>query len=284
MQNLQTKSHEALLRLLNNIGIIGAVLAAVADILFVVIMVVGVDIHADMKSIVIFAVVNAFIGILINVLLRYQGQKYAEIENEDLCKKYYNKRVKEKKYMSMTTWMTLKTMQDFIIKGATTAFSVFGVIYITIKGSKNPIQLLITLATLVLFACFGLIGMNAAYGRYYSIQVPHMQQVVSKREEEEIAKAAKNAKRGTKKSSREAVNTSEQSVKDVKRDSNKQADDTAIFAVRATFLEPGNNTVPDTPTTDSSELHSVLADTSDNAGITDKDNDGDINKETILEN
>lgn len=170
------KSHEALLKLLNNIGVIGAILAALADIVFVVIMIVGVNIHADMKSIVIFAVVNAMIGILISVLLRYQGQKYAEIENEELCKKFYNKKARrKKKYISMGVWMTLKTIQDIIIKGCTTAFSIFGMIYITIQGSKNPIQLLITLATLVLFACFGLIGMNSAYCRFYNIQVPHMQ-------------------------------------------------------------------------------------------------------------
>lgn len=183
---MQTKSHEALLRLLNNIGVIGAILAAIADIIFVVIMVVGVDVHADMKAIIIFAVVNALVGILINVLLRYQGQKYAEVENEELCKAFYNKRAREKKYMSMSLWMTLKTLQDFVIKGCTTAFSIFGVIYITIQGSKNPIQLLLTLATLVLFACFGLMGMNSAYMRFYNIQVPHMRVELEKRKEKEI--------------------------------------------------------------------------------------------------
>lgn len=200
---MQKKSHEALLRLLNNVGVIGAILAAVADIIFVVIMVVGVDIQADMKSVVIFAVVNALVGILINVLLRYQGQKYAEIENEDICKAFYNKRAREKKYMSMSVWMTLKTVQDFAIKGCTTAFSIFGIIYITIKGSKSPIQLLITLATLVLFGCFGLMGMNSAYMRFYNVQIPYMKVELENRKEieagnkvpkQDVVKALKNFK------------------------------------------------------------------------------------------
>lgn len=182
MQNLQKKSHEALLKLLNNIGVIGAVLAAVADIIFVVIMVVGVKVNANLTAVVIFSVVNAMVGLLISILLRYQGLRYAEIENEELCKKYHNKKAKEKKYMSMGAWMTLKSFQDFIIKGCTTAFSIFGIIYITIQGSKNPIQLLITLATLVLFACFGLISMNSAYVRFYNVQVPKMQIEIEKRE------------------------------------------------------------------------------------------------------
>lgn len=156
-------------------------LAAVADLIFVIIMVMGVDVKANMNAIIIFAVVNALIGILINVLLRYQGQKYGETENEDLCKAFYNKQIKEKKYMSMTLWMTLKTVQDVIIKGVTTCFSIFGILYITIVGSKSPVQILITLASLVLFACFGLIGMNSAYCRFYNIQIPYMQMKIEER-------------------------------------------------------------------------------------------------------
>lgn len=182
---MQKKSHEVLLRVLNNIGIIGAILAAIADIIFVVIAVVGIEIYAEPFGIVLYSVVNALIGVLISTLLRYQGQKYAEIENSDLCKKYYNKEVKEKKHISMSAWFALKTIQDFIIKGCTTAFCLFGVTYITIQGSKNPIQILITCCTLVLFACFGLIGMNSAYCRFYNIQVPIMEQKIKEKEIEE---------------------------------------------------------------------------------------------------
>lgn len=181
MLNLQKVSHRALLTLLNNIGVIGAILAAIVDIIFVLIMVFGVKIDVEMKSIIIFAVVNALIGILINVLLRYQGLKYAEIENEEICKQYYNKKVREKKYMSIGTWMTLKCIGDFLIKGCTTAFSIFGIVYISITGSKNPIQILITVATLILFACFGLIGMNSSYCRFYNVQLPYMNMKLEER-------------------------------------------------------------------------------------------------------
>lgn len=172
------------MKLLNNIGVVGAILAAIADIAFVLIMVLGVNINVELKAIIIFAIVNALIGILINVLLRYQGQKYAEVENEDLCKRFYNKRAKEKKYMSMGTWMGLKSVQDVLVKGCTTAFSIFGIIYVTIQGSKNPIQILITFATLILFACFGLISMNSAYMRFYNIQVPYMELKLEEREKD----------------------------------------------------------------------------------------------------
>lgn len=178
---MQKKSHEALLRLLNNIGVIGAILAAVADIIFVIIAVLGINIEMGPFGIVLYSTINAAIGVLISVLLRYQGHHYAEIENAELCKQYYNKTIKEKKHMSMGPWMALKALQDTIIKGVTTAFCLFGTTYLAIEGSKNPIQILITLATLILFACFGLIAMNSAYGRFYNIQVPLMKLKIAER-------------------------------------------------------------------------------------------------------
>lgn len=170
------------MKLLNNIGIVGAILAAITDIVFVLIMVLGVNIDIEFTAMIIFAAVNAFIGILINILLRYQGKKYAEMENEELCKKFYNKQAKEKKRLTIGKWMIVKTVEDIIIKGATTAFSIFGIIYISIQGSKNPIQILITLATLILFACFGLISMNIAYERFYNVQVPYMNIQIQQRD------------------------------------------------------------------------------------------------------
>lgn len=186
MPNLQKKSHEVLLKLLNNIGIVGSILAAIADVIFVIIFVIGMQIDIKSSAMIIFAVINALIGILINVLLRYQGQKYAELENEELCNKFYRKKVKEKKrHLSMGAWQILRTIQDIVVKGGTTVFSICGVVYLSIEGSKNPIQILITLVTLVLFACFGLINMNSSYCRFYNTQIPYMELKLKEKENSE---------------------------------------------------------------------------------------------------
>lgn len=186
MQNLQKKSREVLLKILNNIGIIGSILASIADIIFVIIFVVGVKVNTNLTATIIFAVINAFIGILINILLRYQGQKYAEIENQEELTKFYNKKVKEKKHhISMEAWQIIKSIQDLIIKGGITTFSICGIVYISIEGSKNPIQILITLVTLIMFMCFGLINMNSSYCRFYNIQVPYMELKIKEKENEE---------------------------------------------------------------------------------------------------
>ena len=186
MPNLQNKSHEALLKVLNNVGIVGSVLAGIADIIFVIIFVVGMKIEMKRSAAIIFSVINALIGILINILLRYQGQKYAEIENEEICNKFYRKKVREqKRHLSMGAWQILKSIKDIIIKGGTTTFSICGLVYLSVEGSKNPIQILITLATLLLFTCFGLINMNSAYCRFYNKQIPFMQNKIKQKEEQQ---------------------------------------------------------------------------------------------------
>lgn len=183
---MQKKSHEVLLKLLNNIGVVGAIIVAVVDIICVMIFVFGISIKSNTKSTIIFSIINTLIGLLINILLRYQGQRYAEIENEEICSKYYHKKIKEtKRYVSMNVWQVLCAIKDITMKGITTSFSIFGVIYISIEGSKNPIQILITLATLLLFVCFGLINMNSAYCRFYNKQIPYMQNKLKEREEQE---------------------------------------------------------------------------------------------------
>lgn len=180
---MQQKSHEMLLKLLNNIGIVGAILAGIADIIFVIIFIVGIKIDIDIKANIIFSSINSLVGILINVLLRYQGQKYAEIENQELCNKFYRKKIKEsKRHLPMSAWQGINILKDILIKGGVTVFSIFGVIYISIEGSKNPIQILITLVTLVLFACFGLMSMNSSYYRFYNVQIPFMELKIKENE------------------------------------------------------------------------------------------------------
>lgn len=182
IENLQKKSHETLIKLLNNIGIIGAIFACIVDLVCVIIFVVGISINISTVSNILFAVINSIIGVLINILLRFQGQRYAEIENEELCKIYYDKKINEnKKRLSMSNWQIIKAIQDIVLKGGIISFSIFGVIYISIEGSKNPIQILITIASLILFLCFGFINMSSSYNRFYNIQVPLMKKEIKEK-------------------------------------------------------------------------------------------------------
>lgn len=104
---MQQKSHEALLKLLNNIGVVGSIIAGVADIIFVIIFVLGVNIQAETNSIVIFSVINSVIGVLINVLLRYQGQNMLKLKRGYLFQVLSRESKKKRKHLSMTWWQVI---------------------------------------------------------------------------------------------------------------------------------------------------------------------------------
>lgn len=193
MNDLQKQSKKALVQLLNNIGIVCSIIAGTADIIFVLIMVLGVNIDIKFNALILYSIVNSLIGILINILLRFQGVKYAELENQELCEKFYVKKVKEtKKPLSIEKWQALHGFLDFLTKGTFTAFSIFGIIYISIEGSKNPIQILITLTTLILYVCFGLISMNSGYDRFYMVQKPYMELFLEEKNKKENEKKGEN--------------------------------------------------------------------------------------------
>lgn len=173
-----------LMKMLNNIGIIGACIVGATDIVFVVIFVVGIKVDIQPKTYIVYAIVNALVGVTINILLRYQGKRYAEIENQELCEKFYDKKIKEKKNpMPMNVWLIVMSIKDLIVKGGTTTFSISALIYLSIEGSKNPVQILMTIANLLLFACFGLINMNSSYQRFYNVQKPFMEHKINEMEE-----------------------------------------------------------------------------------------------------
>lgn len=179
------KSHEVLMNILNNIGTICAIFCAIADIVLVTIFVVGVNVERDTASIISFSVSNAVFGLLINVFLRYQGQKYAEIENGEIISKYYKKKAKETKYRSIKVWSAIQVIKDVIIKGVFLSASIFCTFYISIKGSGNIVLILIAIVSMLMFICFGLIGMNSAYNRFYNIDLPYMKLKIEEKGEEE---------------------------------------------------------------------------------------------------
>lgn len=195
-----------MLKILNNIGIVGSILAAVSDIIFVIIFTVGFTLKVDVKYSIMFSCIHGAIGIIINTLLRYQGQKYAEIENEELLRKFHRKEIKEKKYISMNKWNIIKVIVDIFIKGLSIAFVCFGFIYISIQGSHEPVHILISLATLSMVICFGLISMNSSYTRYYNVQVPYMEMKLKEKEEKKEAENYTEQKEENKKELEEIEN------------------------------------------------------------------------------
>lgn len=170
---------------LTYIGTIGAVLAAIMYIIVVFVLIFGFQAQSVIQSIV-FAVVNAIMGLIIMFFLKYQGQTFAKElpENQKILEEYNNAKPK-KKNQSMAHYWVRSTITDVVFKGLTVILTTVGVIYIVIAGSQDYNLLLLALANLILFACFGLLSMSNAYDFYNENHIPYLKEQIQLRKEKE---------------------------------------------------------------------------------------------------
>lgn len=161
--------------LLQYIGLIGASITGIAYIIIVMVMIVGFKAQMTATTIV-FAVVNAIIGIIIMQLLKVQGISFAKNlpENKEVIEEYYRKDTKDKKYVSIDTFWRHSVIKDVLFKGISVGISSAGLIFIVIVGTEDYNLLLLALTNLLMFTCFGLLSLNKAYEFYNNRHVPYM--------------------------------------------------------------------------------------------------------------
>ena len=165
--------------ILQYVGVIGATLMSIMYIITVVILIIGFKAQSIQNTIV-FAIINAIVGLIIMQFLKIQGISFAKNlpENIEIIKQYYNTKTKDKKIQSIKYYWTSSLIKDFISKGLSIAFTTAGIIYIVIVGSNDYTLLLLALANLILFICFGLLALNNAYEFYNNKHVPYMQEMI----------------------------------------------------------------------------------------------------------
>lgn len=161
------------------VGFIGAVLSSIIYIIAVIISIYGLEITVgSSKEFIILSVVNAVIGLMILEFLKIQGISFASDleDNKILLKQYYNTKTKDKKTHSLKYFWATSLIKDIASKGITIAVAFFGVLYISIKGSQEPMILLLSLMSLIMFISFGLLGLVKAYDYYNHTYIPYIKQ------------------------------------------------------------------------------------------------------------
>lgn len=146
------------------IGMIGAVLMCIAYIAVVIVLIVGFE-QRELKGCIIFALVNAIVGLIIMQFLKLQGTIFAKNlpQNKVILEEYYSLKTKDKKIRSIKFYWTTSLIKDIIFKGVSFAASTIGIIYIVIKGSNDYALLLLALVNLIMFICFGIVALNSAF-------------------------------------------------------------------------------------------------------------------------
>lgn len=147
------------------IGLICSIISAVAYILIVVIMAVGFDRETTLESNIAFALITAFVGILISQFLKWQGISFAK--NEDAVKEvweaYYGRKTTKRKYRSLTYFWIKSVAFDVAFKAVSVAIVTIGTVYIFIEASGDTMRILMALFNLTLFAGFGMMSLTKAY-------------------------------------------------------------------------------------------------------------------------
>ena len=180
--------------ILTYIGIIGASLTSVAYIILMFVLIRGFE-YQQTKQTIVFALINAAVGLIIANFLKYQGLSFAKEldKNKEVIKEYYDTKTKDKKNHSLTFFWTTSLIKDILIKGLSVAFVTCGLIYIVIVGSNDWNLLLLAVVNLILFICFGLLSLNKAYEYYNNIYVNYMKEQIKNNENKKCSNlTAKN--------------------------------------------------------------------------------------------
>ena len=180
--------------ILQYVGAIGATLMSIMYIVIIVILIIGFKAQTFQQAL-IFALVNAVVGLIIMQFLKVQGIAFAENipENKAIKDEYYRTRTRDKKYESIKSYWVKSIIQDIIWKGLSVIISTAGLIYIVIQGCGDYTLLLLALVNLVMFICFGLLALNSAYEFYNNKHIPYMlNQIENRVNKEDIDKCLKS--------------------------------------------------------------------------------------------
>ena len=180
--------------ILQYVGAIGATLMSIMYIVIIVILIIGFKAQTFQQAL-IFALVNAVVGLIIMQFLKVQGIAFAENipENKAIKDEYYRTRTRDKKYESINSYWVKSIISDIIWKGLSVIISTAGLIYIVIQGCGDYTLLLLALVNLVMFICFGLLALNSAYEFYNNKHIPYMlNQIENRVNKEDIDKCLKS--------------------------------------------------------------------------------------------
>jgi len=175
MEKRPNRFEEKIKPVLGYVGLIGAIIMAIAYIVIVLVLIRGFKAEALLQT-TVFACVNAGVGFIIMQFLKIQGSSFAKMlpENKEIIEQYYKTKTKDKKLHSMTYFWVTTTVKDVIIKCLTLGATTIGLVYIVIVGSNDYNLLLLAVVNLLMFICFGFLSLVNAYDFFNQRHVPYM--------------------------------------------------------------------------------------------------------------
>lgn len=160
------------------IGTLGAILTSIAYIISLLVLIKGFE-YQQKANALIYAIVNAVVGLIILNFLKYQGVCLAREKNRETLDLYYATKTKDKKNHNMGYFWATTLVKDVLIKGIAVCVTTCGLIYFIIEGSNDWNLLLLGIVNLVMFISFGLIALDKAYEYYNNVYVNYMKEKIN---------------------------------------------------------------------------------------------------------
>lgn len=178
--------YERVKDILTYTGVILAAVAAIAYLILVYIIIYGFEVDYSRNQLIVFIVLGAVVGLLINIAMRIQGIDFAKITPtaKVVLKELTDSLGQSDKVKIRPMWVMFlsQTLKDIVIKGGAIGFTIYYTIDISYSGLGEEKYFLLALANIVLYFGIGLISMSRAYDYYLESHIPYMKQKIKKLE------------------------------------------------------------------------------------------------------
>ncbi len=170
------------------IGFVLAGLAAVAYLILLYIIIGGFEKGIETDKLLMFLIIGAIDGILINISLGIQGISFAKLEPAAVSvnEEYQELTAKDKdtKFRKLWVFNLFEILKDIFTKGATTVLSLYFTITIIIEGLGDFKYFFLGIVNVLLYLGFGFLRLVKSYDHYLENEVPLKRQKILKLKED----------------------------------------------------------------------------------------------------
>ncbi len=169
--------------LLLYVGTAGAIVSALAYIIIISVLVVGIESSMEIEQLLLVSTIGAVAGVLIVGMLRSQGKMFAEKEDvsQAIMKQYFkaiNKNKPRKKLHTISWFMVKSIVGDIMFKGLSVAAMTYFSVTVFMSGNGDFALIGLAFANTLMFISFGILAMRKSYMFYLNEHLPAIQQII----------------------------------------------------------------------------------------------------------
>lgn len=166
-----------ILAILDLVSIIGAIVTSIAYIIFMAILVMGIEVKMHQDQLLLVSIVGAVSGLGITWMLKGQGVVWASKEPESIkvmqeYRRVNNKMSKNKKLHTIRFHLISSGIIDIFTKLLTVGASTYLAIMIFMEGNGDFSLIGLAIVNVLMFLSFGILALSKSYSYYINEHIP----------------------------------------------------------------------------------------------------------------